>query len=303
MALVFDNDASSIAGIVKADPGVNVLTIANTQGILLPSGTIAQRPVSPINGTMRTNTDLSVTEQYVNGVWQPIFQSGGRGYGCFFDDFLVDAGVASGARFGEGWTSSLTGTGASAVSNFAQVTSANDSVGVMELSTGTTTTGNAGISLSTGCFVLGYGQFFAEWRVMIPTLSTGAQQFDFYAGFLDTITGGDQTNGVYFQYNQASSTLWRACTASGSVRTKNNNTTVVAGTWYKLGILINAAASSVGFYINDTLVATNTTNIPTGAELTPAIGFGTKITKLLGTTARVVDIDYEQIIYTPTTVR
>jgi hypothetical protein len=300
MAFTFDNDASSIAGILTADPGANVLTISGTQGIVLPSGTIAQRPASPSNGTMRTNTDLGVTEQFVNGTWQPMFQNGGRGFGCVFDDFLMDANVANGALFGEGWTSFLSGAGASVAKNGAQVTSGNDSVGVMEISTGTTTTGQGAMYLSLGCFVLGYGQIYTEWRVMVPVLSGAVDDYDVELGFQDTFNAQpDTNNGAYFIYHSQTTTTWRCKTYAGGVVTiTDTGTTVVANTWYKLGILINAAGTSVGFYINDVLLATNTTNIPTLPT-----GWGIKNYKRLGTTARVVDIDYAQLIYTPTTTR
>jgi len=296
MAFTFDNDASSIAGILTADPGANVLTISGTQGIVLPSGTIAQRPASPSNGTMRTNTDLGVTEQFVNGAWQPIFQSGGRGFGCVFDDFLYDANIATGAIFGEGWTVLETGAGASVASNPNLVTSGNNSLGVMELSTGTTTTGVAAMSLSLDCFILGHGQYYTEWRVMVPVLSSVAQEYIFQMGFVDA---NANANGVFFVYHSTVTTTWRAATQNAGVGTRvDTGITVNANQWYKLGILINAAGTSVDFYIDDALVATITTNIPT-----TAIGFNATIFKAAGITARVADIDYAQLIYTPTTTR
>ena len=45
---------------------------AITGAFVLPSGTTAERPSSPVNGMLRYNTDLNITEQYANGQWNAI---------------------------------------------------------------------------------------------------------------------------------------------------------------------------------------------------------------------------------------
>lgn len=47
----------------------NILTIGGTGGIEISVGTTAQRPVSPINGTIRYNLDSSLFEFYQNSSW------------------------------------------------------------------------------------------------------------------------------------------------------------------------------------------------------------------------------------------
>ena len=42
---------------------------APTGAAMLPAGSTAQRPTSPVNGYMRYNTDLLAMEAYVNGAW------------------------------------------------------------------------------------------------------------------------------------------------------------------------------------------------------------------------------------------
>ncbi len=51
----------------------NVLTIGGTGGLELSVGTTAERPVSPLNGTLRYNTDLSTIEGYSNNSWNSLF--------------------------------------------------------------------------------------------------------------------------------------------------------------------------------------------------------------------------------------
>jgi hypothetical protein len=48
---------------------VDSLSSTGTGGIVLPSGTSAQRPVSPPNGSSRYNTDLKCNEYYFNTFW------------------------------------------------------------------------------------------------------------------------------------------------------------------------------------------------------------------------------------------
>jgi hypothetical protein len=98
------------------------------------------------------------------------------------------------------------------------------------------------------------------------------------------------TDGAYFTYiDNASAGQWAAVTADGSVRTTTaSGITVAAGTWYKLRVEVNAAGTSATYYIDDTLVATIATNIPT----TNVCGTGLKIVKTVGTTNRLVNIDY-----------
>lgn len=77
-------------------------------------------------------------------------------------------------------------------------------------------------------------------------------------------------------------------TASGSSRSWTTTSVAVsASTWYTLRMEINAAATQVDFYINNTLVKSETTNIPTVAT-----GLMHQIYKTVGTTARTADVDY-----------
>ena len=52
------------------------LVVAGTDFIQMPAGTTAQRPVSPIQGMQRYNTDLGYTEVYSGGSWVGIGTQG-----------------------------------------------------------------------------------------------------------------------------------------------------------------------------------------------------------------------------------
>lgn len=119
--------------------------------------------------------------------------------------------------------------------------------------------------------ILGGGEIKLNWVVKIATLSTGLARYTFRCGLGDTVgiaALADQANGVYFEYSDnINGGNWVIKTASGSVRTTGNTVIPVAsGTWYNLGMVINAAANSVSFTINGVSAGSAlTTNIPTSA--------------------------------------
>lgn len=53
------------------DVGAPII-VNNTGAIVIPLGTTAQRPSSPIEGMLRKNTDLAAMELYQDGIWTPV---------------------------------------------------------------------------------------------------------------------------------------------------------------------------------------------------------------------------------------
>jgi hypothetical protein len=216
-----------------------------------------------------------------------------------FDDFFGDNSANVGI-FRLGWDKDITGTAAAVNTSSVGDNTTDKALGVITIETGTTTTGNAGIDRSGLGVVFGYSAWFMEWRVQLNTLSTAAQEYAFRVGFIDNFTGGDATDGVYFEYARGSSVNWRICTSNNSTQTKTNTSVAVAagstGAWVKLGIQINAAGTSVNYYINGVNVGNITTNIPTGAARQTLIG--AMIAKSAGTTNRIAYLDYYRAKYT-----
>jgi hypothetical protein len=68
---------ASDANLVVQTNGANAVTInqlqnanfVSTGAVDIPSGTTAQRPVSPVNGMMRYNTTTLSIEGYANNTW------------------------------------------------------------------------------------------------------------------------------------------------------------------------------------------------------------------------------------------
>jgi hypothetical protein len=139
---------------------------------------------------------------------------------------------------------------------------------------------NSRISLTRNlsCFYFGLGTFNLEFSFYVATLATSAQDYVVRVGLGDqTDSTNDNNNGVYFEYNRATSVNWLVKTATNGSRTSTTTSTAVAaGSWNRFNITVNDAANSATFFINGNLVGTITTNIPAATNRLsgPAIAAG-----------------------------
>lgn len=151
---------------------------------------------------------------------------------------------------------------------------------------------SAGASLRVLCtspYILGGGRIYFDAAILAQILSNSTNRFVFLVGFFgqagQQLTAANQNNGCYFLYDEggvssgsAASPNWQCVTAAGGVRTFTTTTVP----WsvppnpnsYKLWVVVNDAANEVKFYINETLVATHTTNVPVGFSQPVAWGIG-----------------------------
>jgi hypothetical protein len=209
----------------------------------------------------------------------------------------------------DGWINLASGLGAGVtVANFV---SGSNRPGIAIATTGTTTTGRGGASYSDGNvgggFLIANGELIFETLLMIPTLSNATERFHVFSGIIGNGTNySNPGNAIFFHYDEGgalpnASLNWKCYTINALTRTSTvTSVAVTAGQWYKLKCVINAAATSVAFYIDGVLAATNTTNIP---PATYGYGFTSAITKTAGLTARTTQIDYSAISQTLTTAR
>lgn len=181
--------------------------------------------------------------------------------------------------------------------------------GVWSLRTTTNNNDSQGISKGvpdvgngSGSVILGGGAIEITWIVQVPTLATAGDDFRCLCGLMQSVSGfgsGDGgTDGVYFYYNTSANPNWLCVTRASSTSTTTNSGVAVNTSFVRLTIRVNAAASSVTFYINGTLVGTNSTNIPSAA-----IGHGAQIQKTAGTNARQFNLDRWQYYQQLTTSR
>jgi hypothetical protein len=178
-------------------------------------------------------------------------------------------------------------------------------IGFSQFQTGTTAAGyatmtNEGFVAKQFCF--GGGTWVFETFINVEILSDAINRFRFVTGFGDNPTNASDGNATIFTYDEGgiqngtiASPNWQCVTSVSGVRTLTTTTTAVsANTWTKLRIEVNAAGTSVTFYINGTLVATHTTNIPTFISAANNRGFNVKqsILKSTGLLNRSVFCDY-----------
>jgi hypothetical protein len=157
------------------------------------------------------------------------------------------------------------------------------------------------INNSTVQLSLGGGVWNFETSINISVLSSVTDRYRTIHGFasIGANVNAVETDGVFFTYDEggtlngtAASPNWQCVTVANSVRTlTTTSTAVTAGAWHKLRIEINAAGTSVGFYLNGTLLATHTTNIPLFSNLRYVI-MKQGMAKTAGITARTMFCDY-----------
>lgn len=189
-----------------------------------------------------------------------------------YDDFLMSGGVSNtiGAY---PWKTVASGTSTGVTVG----TSTAANPGIITFARGQTNNGYSFLrgASGSGCAVKGGGAITITWLIKGPDyLSDVTDNYELYIGLGNgAANGSEPTDGVYFFYNYATSSgVWVGKTAAGSSRTSVvSATTVALNTWYTLKAVINAAGTSVEFFVNGVSAGTSTTNLPTAA-LTPLCG-------------------------------
>lgn len=167
-------------------------------------------------------------------------------------------------------------------------------VGVAYVNTSTSASAAPVIGNNTGSNIpLGAGLARFRADIVLATASDGTDTYTVRFGFNDCgITSpSDAQDGAFFRYTHSvNGGRWECVTRNNNVETATDSGVAgISASYQCLAIEVNAAGTSVAFRINGTLVATNTTNIPTGASR--STGVTAHIVKSAGTTARGFDID------------
>lgn len=217
---------------------------------------------------------------------------------CIYEEWPATSNSCIGSY---NWVSSVSGSGASCANTVAGVDTTSRVFGNAALTTGTTTSGRSGMTLANSSIVIGAGILVHRFRVIFPTLSTVGEEYYFASGLgsLFNATGGSiaaaPTSGIYLLYDRVASgsDIWRSVTCASSSCTVNTGAAVTTTVQQGM-IVVNAAGSSVDFYVRAglaaawTKIATHSATIPTTST---ALGWGVKIEKTAGTTARLAHVD------------
>lgn len=115
-------------------------------------------------------------------------------------------------------------------------------------------------------FYVGGGVLAVNWVINIQTLSNSTNRYLLYVGTSD-INSAEPNNGFYFVYSDnLNSGDWVLKTANGATRTTQNTSVAVGTGWINLGVVVNAAGTSVSYFINGAQVGSAiSTNIPANA--------------------------------------
>lgn len=149
-------------------------------------------------------------------------------------------------------------------------------IGMVRLCAGSADFGT--ISLQTGnTIAFGSRAWIAIGHtVSVLQVSDAAAVIHCRFGFEDARRGSDITNGVYFRYTHGESAgQWVAVTEAANVQTATATGVVMTvNQFYKFEIRVNAAATEAVFLIDGVIVATHTTNLPTGIGQAVALSAG-----------------------------
>lgn len=278
---------------ITPDPSV-IFDIQSTEkgSRPVPSMTEAQMNaiVGPVSGLEVFNTTRECKMFYHSYFgWTPVNIDGNPWWGySFFDESTSSNGPPWTIAFANGGTAvNLTSSALSPTSLYG-------------FSTGVTS--NADSQSRTGTyFRASTGKKRTETRVVVSSLSTVTERYVCFFGYLSSTNLLDQANAMYFLYDEgglsagsAASANWQCVCAAGSVRTFATTSVPVAdqagGAMQKLRIDDDGTGANVKFYIDDVLVATIATNVPTGTTVN--MSNLVRITKAVGTTARNLYVDY-----------
>lgn len=204
-------------------------------------------------------------------------------YGYVYDDFTTSE--LSGTL---NWTSNAQNGGS------VTMLSAPGRPGILQLQTGGNSNGARRNYLNN--IELGNGAVFTKFAAKVPTLSDSDDTFNLQLGLGNGFAAtAEHNDGCYFYYTHGTNSgNWVIKTALNGTRTSGNTSTAVDTDWHEFSIWVNAAGTSVAFYIDGVEVNGSplTTNIPTTGD---TIGPSYTIDKdggAVGTTNRNVQIDY-----------
>lgn len=248
--------------------------------------TLAKLPIGTPGQNYRVDSTIPIVEDWI----EPSKEV------RLYDDWITTStGDLGWSNLSTGGTATVTGAGSD---------TNHSGVVVLDIATGAGNTAALGLSGSTSGnalagFLLGGGQISMEWLVNVQILATVGDDYTYRVGLSRQL--GTMLDGLCFTYNRSNNVNWVAETTNASTSTlTDSGVAVAAATWVKLKIVINAAASSVQFFINGSSVATNTTNINTTNLMCPKI----RMLRTAGSTAgRVIYHDYFKLYQRLTTPR
>lgn len=219
-----------------------------------------------------------------------------------YDDFINGSSVSGAAAAGSFFrcNASGTGSGCNSVITSSNAVADTNTVGVWEVTTGTTTTGaglltsaGGGSGTAAGASVLITGGERLKVRFFVPTASDGTNTFNTFIGFCNIIVSGSCADGLWISWDNNSNTHWivNSIKTTGGSNSVASNLVATANAWHTAEIVVNSDATSVAFYIDGAELSSSplTTAIPTTVR---TFIIPLKVQSSASTNAEVADIDY-----------
>lgn len=166
---------------------------------------------------------------------------------------------------------------------------ASEGAGIYNTETSTATNGASGLSGALSYRFSTFSKLSFAGNLRIINLADATNSYRIILGFNSsnsaTDTGLTRSAAFYYSNNNAN---WQAITYNASTgTTTDTGVAAVADGSYNTFCVRANGDTSVEFFINNSLVATNTTNIPS-STVTPYVC----IAKTAGTTSRVIRLDW-----------
>lgn len=238
----------------------------NGSSVALGSGSLATDPLWAAAGDTVYGTGASAASILSAGTSGDYMRTNGAAAPSWVQPFLdTQASAIVNADFvGYDSPGSAIVATAGTVTFGVALASQNQHPGVLRLTT-TTNAGKATFQMvqnsNTDQMVIGGGAIIFKTAISIATLATAGDDYTYRVGFCDN-DAGNCTDGVWLEYNRATSANWIMSTANAGTRTQTASSTAVATGWKRLQIVINAAGSSADYYIDGVNIGTVSTNMP-----------------------------------------
>ncbi len=252
------------------------------------------------SGVRPMTGELAMGDNKITGVVNPVAVQDAatrdyhdRGYLAVNRRSYIESEFDDPGNFAEGVQAILAGAGAR--NGTAAGVSKTNHPGIWCLETGTTAAGRGFIigSATRGYNLGGAGRTRVGSIVKTGVfLSTALEEYVDRAGFFSMALPNTINEGVGFEYQfDQNGGRWQGVAEDGLGETSIDlGVTVVAETWYNLEFEVNAAGTSVEFFIDGVSRGTLATNIPSGTGFNLFYNF--HIMKLAGTGNRSFYIDH-----------
>ena len=302
------NNGSRVKKLLNGNEAQDGTTVSQVNtaisGLSVPLTTLTGVPYNSTNLGTFTGNVISDNDT-VKGALQDLETAqeigGTEQHSVWFQDYLIPSSSAL------GWSSSSSGGGFG--QSWESISDASNATGVVELKTGTGTTGRyALLSWNNALVFANETAYTFEARVNIQSLSTVSEEYKVTFGFSNKFNeaggGSNETDYAYWIYRRTvDGDYWVAATARNRSETKTVTSTAPVGndtTFVTLKIVVPADGSSVAYYIDGVQKASHESNIP---QVTDRMGIGLRIDKTAGTTEREFRVDWHRFVTTRTAAR